>query len=48
MTEKINYQKELFESKKFNDKLSKNLLEHGAKTLCKKSLLDICIPVGEK
>ena len=30
MTEKINWQKELFESEKFNDKFSKNLLEHGA------------------
>ena len=31
MTEKINWQKELLESRKFNDKFSKNLLEHGAK-----------------
>ncbi len=31
MTEKINWQKELSESRKFNDKFSKNLLEHGAK-----------------
>ena len=31
MTEKINWQKELLESEKFNDKISKNLLEHGAK-----------------
>ena len=31
MTEKINWQKELLESEKFNDKFSKNLLEHGAK-----------------
>ena len=31
MTEKINLQKELLESGKFNDKFSKNLLEHGAK-----------------
>ena len=31
MTEKINWQKELLESRKFNDKLSKNLLGHGAK-----------------
>ena len=28
---KINWQKELLESGKFNDKFSKNLLEHGAK-----------------
>ena len=31
MIEKINWQKELLESGKFNDKFSKNLLEHGAK-----------------
>ena len=31
MIEKINWQKELSESGKFNDKFSKNLLEHGAK-----------------
>ena len=31
MTGKINWQKELLESRKFNDKFSKNLLEHGAK-----------------
>ena len=31
MKEKINWQKELIESGRFNDKLSKNLLEHGAK-----------------
>ena len=31
MTEKINWQKELLESGKFNDKFSKSLLEHGAK-----------------
>ena len=31
MTAKINWQKELLESGKFNDKFSKNLLEHGAK-----------------
>ena len=31
MKEKINWQKELLESGKFNDKFSKNLLEHGAK-----------------
>ena len=31
MTEKINWQRELLESGKFNDKFSKNLLEHGAK-----------------
>ena len=31
MTEKINWQKELVESAKFNDKLSKNYLDNGAK-----------------
>ena len=40
--------KELLESKKFNDKFSKNLLGQGAKTLFNESILDICIPSGEK
>ena len=31
MTEKINWQRELLESRKFNDKFSKNLLEKGTK-----------------
>ena len=31
MKEKINWQRELLKSGKFNDKFSKNLLEHGAK-----------------
>ena len=31
MTEKINWQKELLESREFNNKFSKNLLEHEAK-----------------
>ena len=31
MTEQINWQKELLESEKFNDKFSKNLPENGAK-----------------
>ena len=31
MKEKINWQKELIESGRFNDKFSKNLLEHGGK-----------------
>ena len=31
MTKKTNWHKELLESQKFNDKFSKNLLEHGAK-----------------
>ena len=33
MIDKINWQKELLESRKFNNKLSKNLLEHVAKKL---------------
>ena len=48
MIEKINWQKELLESGKFNDKFSKNPLEHGEKTLYEASILDICIPDGEK
>ena len=31
MKEKINWQKELIESGSFNEKFSKNLLDHGAK-----------------
>ena len=31
MKEKINWKKELFESGKFNDKFSKNFLDHGTK-----------------
>ena len=31
MKEKISWQKELIESERFNDKFSKNLLEHGSK-----------------
>ena len=31
MKEEINWQKKLKESKRFNDKFSKNLLEYGAK-----------------
>ncbi len=31
MTKKINWRKELLESRKFNDKFSKNLLEKGTK-----------------
>ena len=48
MIEKINWHKELLESGKFNDKFSKNLLEYGQITLCRESILDICIPDGEK
>ena len=32
MTEKINWKKELLESERFNDKFSRGLLEHGAKS----------------
>ena len=31
MKQEINWQKEILASKKFNDKLSRNLLENGAK-----------------
>ena len=31
MTKEVNWQRELLESGKFNDKFSKNLLEHGSK-----------------
>ena len=31
MTEKINWQNELLESREFNDKFSKKLLDHGSK-----------------
>ena len=31
MKQEIDWKKELLESEKFNDKFSKNLLEHGAK-----------------
>ncbi len=48
MTEKINWKRELSESGKFNDKFSKNILEHEAKTLCKESILYIFIPNGKK
>ena len=39
MTEKINWQKELLESRKFNDKFSKNLLGDGAKNFMKEIYL---------
>ena len=39
MTEKITWQKELLKSGKFNDKFSKNLLEHEKKFLYKESRL---------
>ena len=35
MTEKINWQKELLESGKFNNKYSKNFLVHGTKNFMK-------------
>ena len=39
MTEKINWQKELLESGKFNDKFSKNFLENGAKNFLQEIFL---------
>mgnify|MGYP001353145938 CR=1 FL=1 len=39
MTEKINWQRELLESKKFNDKFSNNLLENGANSFMQKIYL---------
>ena len=48
MIEKINWQKELLESGKFNDKFQKTFSNMEQKTLCKESILDICIPDGEK
>ena len=48
MKEKINWQKELIESGKFNDKFSKNLLENGAKNFMQGIYPDICIQGGEK
>ena len=39
MTEKINWQKELLESGKFNDKFSKNLLEHGTENFMQRIYL---------
>tara|TARA_B100000886_G_scaffold173429_1_gene118668 strand:+ start:349 stop:579 length:231 start_codon:yes stop_codon:yes gene_type:complete len=33
MKEEIDWEKELLESKRFNNKFQKNLLEHGAKNL---------------
>ena len=47
MKKKINWQKEFIENGRFNDKFSKNLLDHGANILCKVSILGICIPDGE-
>ena len=46
MTEKINWQKELLESGKFNDKFSNPCI--GAKPFMQNAILDICIPDGEK
>jgi len=39
MTEKINWQKELLESGKFNNKFSKNLLEHAQKNFLQRIYL---------
>ena len=48
MKEEINWQKELIESGRFNDKFSKNLLEHGAKNFMQGIFLGICIPDGAR
>ena len=48
MKEKINWKRELIQSRRFNDKFSKNLLDHGAKNFMQVSILDICIPDGER
>ena len=39
MKEKINWQRELLESRKFNDKFSKNLIEHEAKNFMQRIYL---------
>jgi hypothetical protein len=39
MTEKINWEKEFLESRKFNDKFSKNHLEHGSKNFMQRIYL---------
>ena len=43
MKEQINWQKELLESGKFNDKFSKNHLEHAAKKLYARNLFWIYV-----
>ena len=48
MKEEIDWKKELLESKKFNNKFSKNILKNGQRIICKKSIWDICITDGEK
>ena len=48
MKEKINWQKELVESGKFNDKFSKNLLEYRAKKLYARNLSWIYVFQMEK
>ena len=49
MIEKINWQKELLENGKFNNKFSKNLPEHGAKNFMQGIYLGyIGIPDREK
>ncbi len=39
MTEKINWQRELLESGKFNKKFSQNVLDHGAKNFAQRIYL---------
>ena len=48
MKEEIDWKKELIESWKFNKKFSNNILENGAKIICKKSIWDIYTTEGEK
>ena len=48
MKQEIDWKKELLESGRFNDKFSRGLLENGAKTICKESILGICITGGER
>ena len=48
MIEKINLQKELFKSKNLMINFQKIFYNMKQKTLCKESILDICIPDEEK
>ena len=46
MKEEIDWKKEILASGRFNNKFSRNLLEHGAKNYCKVSTWVICMPDG--
>ena len=48
MKEEIDWKKELLESKKFNNKFSKNILENSAKNYMQESIWDIYTTDGEK